>query len=84
MWTADQIALELINAHATYLSVLVLVEGQGVGAVLIMIDTVLSLLTQLEELADGSLHHHLLAPRANAGDVTLCVYYQYLEKYHPK
>jgi len=56
--------------------VLVLVEGQGIGAVLVMIDAVLALLAKLEELAEGPLHHHLLAAaRADAGDVTLCIYY---------
>lgn len=55
---------------------LVLVEGQGVGAVLVMIDAVLPLLTQLEELADGSLHHHILAaPGADPGDVALGVHH---------
>lgn len=61
---------------ATCLSVLVLVESQGVGAVLVVIDAVLSLLAELEELADGPLHHHLLAAaRADTGDITLCVHY---------
>lgn len=58
---------------------LVLVEGQGVGAVLVMIDAVLALLPKLEVLVEGPLHYHLFAC-ADASDVTLCVYYQYLKK----
>lgn len=58
---------------------LVLVESQGVGAVLVVVDAVLALLAELEELAEGALHHHLLAAaRADTGDVALCVYHQYL------
>lgn len=60
---------------------LVLVEGQGVGAVLVMIDAVLALLPKLEVLVEGPLHYHLFtAACADASDVTLCVYYQYLKK----
>lgn len=62
------------------LSVLVLVEGHRVGAVLVVIDAVLPLLANFEELADGALHHHVLAvARADTSDVTLCVHYQNLQ-----
>lgn len=65
-----------ITKNRLHLSVLVLVEGQGVGAVLVMIDTVFALLAKLEVLAQASLHHNLLAAaRTDTGDVTLCVYY---------
>jgi len=60
--------------------VLVLVEGQSIRAVLVMIDAVLALLTKLEVLAEGPLHHHLLAACADTGDVPLCIYHQYLQK----
>lgn len=65
------------------LSVLVLVEGHRVGAVLVVIDAVLSLLANFEELADGALHHHVLAvARADASDVTLCVHDQNLQRWY--
>lgn len=63
------------RCSATCLSVLVLVEGHSIGTVLIMIDAVFSLLAKLEVLAECPLHHHLLASRADTGDVTLCIYY---------
>lgn len=64
------------SCSATCLSVLVLVEGHGIGAVLVMIDAVFPLLAKLEELAECPLHHHVLAvARADTGDVTLCIYY---------
>ena len=62
--------------YATCLSVLVLVEGQGIGAVLVMIDAELALLAKLEVLTEGPLHHHVFAAaRADTCDVTLCIYY---------
>lgn len=68
--------IQKTSCCATCLSVLVLVEGQGIGAVLVMIDTILALLAKLEVLADGTLHHHLFAAAcADTGDVTLCIYY---------
>lgn len=64
---------------AACLSVLVLVEGQEIGAVLVMIDTILALLAKLEVLAEGALHHHLFTTAcAETGDVTLCIDYQNL------
>lgn len=58
---------------------LVLVEGHGVRAVLVMIDAVFPLLAKFEVLADRPLHHHVLAvARADARDVTLCIYDYYL------
>lgn len=67
---------------ATCLSVLVLVEGQKIGAELVKVHTILALLTEFEVLAEGPLHHHLFAAAcAYTGDVTLSVYYQYLQKY---
>lgn len=55
---------------------LVLVEGQGIGAVLVIIDTILSLLAKLEVLTEGTLHYHVFAVAcADTGDVTLCIYY---------
>lgn len=63
------------QTNAACLSVLVLVESQGVGAVLVVVDAVLALLAQLEVVVEGALHHHFLgAARADAGDVTLCIY----------
>lgn len=60
---------------------LVLVEGHGVGAELVVVDAVLPLLAQLEVLDERPLHHHVFAaPRADPRDVTLCVHYQDLEK----
>lgn len=65
----------------TCLSVLVLVEGQEIGAELVMVDAVLALLTELEILAEGPLHHHLLAAAcADPGDVALCIHNQDLQK----
>lgn len=65
------------------LSVLVLVEGHRVGAVLVVIDAVLPLLAKFEELADGAFHHHVLAvARADTSDVTLCVHYQNLQRWY--
>lgn len=61
--------------RVTCLSVLVLVEGHGIGAVLVMIDTVFPLLAELEVLAECSLHHHVLAACVDTGDVTLRIYY---------
>lgn len=62
--------------RATCLSVLVLVEGHGIGAVLVMIDAVFPLLAELEVLVECSLHHHVLAAACvDTGDVTLCIYY---------
>lgn len=61
---------------STCLSVLVLVEGHSVGAVLVMINAVFPLLAKFEVLAECSLHHHVLAvTSADTGDVTLCIYY---------
>lgn len=62
--------------HATCLSVLVLVEGHCIGAVLVVIDAVFPLLSKLEVLAQCRLHHHVLAAAcADTGNVTLCIHY---------
>lgn len=53
---------------------LVLVEGQGIGAVLVMIDAIFALLAQLEVLTESPLHHDLLASRADTGYVPLCIH----------
>lgn len=69
------------RSGASCLSVLVLVQGQGIGAVLVMIDTVLALLPELKVLVEGALHHHLFAAAcADTSDVTLCIYHQYLQE----
>lgn len=71
-------SIEMANTSrcVTCLSVLVLVEGHSIGAVLVMIDTVFPLLAKFEVLADSSLHHHVLAVTcADTGDITLCIYY---------
>lgn len=68
--------IQKTSCCATRLSVLVLVEGHGIGAVLVMIDTILALLAELEVLAEGALHHHVFAAAcADTGDVPLRIYY---------
>lgn len=70
------------SRRVTCLSVLVLVEGHSIGAVLVMIDTVFPLLAKFEVLADSSFHHHVLAVTcADTGNITLCIYYQYLKRW---
>lgn len=72
---------EMVKTSATYLSVLVFVEGHSVGSVLINVDTVFPLLAKFEVLADTPLHHHILAATcADTGDVTLRINYQHLWK----
>lgn len=61
------------------LPVLVLVQCEGVGGILVMINTVLPLLPQFEVIVEVSLHHNLLLcvqPR----DFTLRVDHQDLVK----
>lgn len=58
-----------------HLSVLVLVERQHVGAVLVVVDAVFPLLAEFEVLAESSLHHHVLTARADSSDVPLCVHH---------
>lgn len=67
-----------LSVNPAHLSVLVLVEGQSIGAVLVVIHAVLALLTQLEVLGQAALHHHIFA-HADAGDVPLSIHYQNLQ-----
>ncbi len=76
---------KITSRCATCLPVLVLVEGHSIGAVLVMIDAVFPLLAKFEVLAECPLHHHVLTVScADPGDVTLCIYYEYLHRLEKK
>ena len=66
------------DSRGSCLPVLVLVQSQRVGAVLVVVDPVLPLLAQLEEVPKGALHHVLGAARADPRHVSLRVHHQHL------
>lgn len=53
------------------LTVLMLVEGQDVGAVLVVVDSVFTLLTQFEQVVGIGLHRSVLFEEAGTGGVTI-------------
>lgn len=68
-----------MSSFIMILPMLMLVECQGASAILILVDTVLSFLTQLKQVINRSFDQQIF-PYVQASDFALCIYHQDLKR----